>query len=358
MPPADTPARRAGRDPRSAGRVRAGRVRAGPRRRRPLGLPERPRRPERQPAPPSLRRPLTPIEHTPAQHTPPRRILPLYPPAAVPAGAAPMEQWYGNGHARPGGGHAPDSGGVYGLEMFAADAQPADPFEAVAPFGPEAPLTRPPREQSRLVLLIVAVLLVLAGVVAFRQLVSFHPAALITTGGGAPVTPPGAKPAPSASTAPSTSASAAPSPSASPVTVAGVQAIDPEGDNSENNDLAARAIDGDPDTAWRSERYDSPQFGGIKKGVGLAVDLGDPVNVTGVTLTAPGSDGLVEVRSADSPDYNGSSRIAKAGIDGSGHVVLTTGKPVTTRYLIVWFTRAPQQSNGENRVIVNEIDVR
>jgi hypothetical protein len=242
--------------------------------------------------------------------------------------------------------------------MFAVDTGPGDPFEPVAPFGPEVPLTRPPRRQSGLVLLIVAVLLVVVGVVAFRQLLSFHPAALITPGGGAPATPSGPTPAPSASTPPSPTATAGPSPAPSPVAIAGVQALDPQGDDSENNDLAARAIDNDPSSAWRSERYDSPQFGGIKKGVGLAVDLGDPVDVSTVTLTAPGSGGIVELRSADSPDYDGSSRVAVARVGGSGKVVLTPGKPVHTRYLIVWFTRAPQQSNGENRVIVSEIDVR
>jgi hypothetical protein len=268
----------------------------------------------------------------------------------------PVDRWYGNGVAD---GHVAHSRGVQGLEMFATDAPPGDPFEPVAPFGPEVPLSRPPREQSRLVLLIVAVLLVVVGVVAFRQLLSFHPAALITPGGGAPATPSGAKPSSStASAAPTTSGTAAPSPAASPVAIAGIQALDPQGDSNENNDLAARAIDGDTSSAWRSERYDNAQFGGIKKGIGLAVDLGNPVPVSAVTLTAPGSGGLVELRSADSPDYEGSSRIAKGRIDGSGHVVLSPGKPVTTRYLILWFTRAPQQSNGENRVLVDEIDVR
>jgi hypothetical protein len=281
----------------------------------------------------------------------------------VPVGSVPVERWQGNGldgygqdgHGRA--GHGQDPAGVHGLGMFATDAQPADPFEPVAPFGPEVPLSRPPREQSRLVLLILAALLVVVSVVAFRQLLNFHPAALITPGGGAPATPPGAKPPASAAAAPSPSP-AQPSPSASPVAIAGVQALDPNGDESENNDLAARAIDGDTSTSWRSERYDNPQFGGIKNGVGLAVDLGDPVNVSAVTLTASGSGGAVELRSADSPDYDGSTRIARGRIDGSGRVVLTPGKPVTTRYLVLWFTRVPQQSNGENRVIVDEIDVR
>jgi hypothetical protein len=50
--------------------------------------------------------------------------------------------------------------------------------------------------------------------------------------------------------------------------------------------------------------------------------------------------------------------VAQGRLEGSGTVVLTPGKPVHTRYLIVWFTRAPLQSNGDHRVIVDEIDVR
>jgi hypothetical protein len=141
------------------------------------------------------------------------------------------------------------------------------------------------------------------------------------------------------------------------VAIAGVQAVDPQGDDSENNDLAARAIDGDTGTAWRSERYDSPAFGGIKKGVGLALDLGDPTAVATVTLTAPGTDGMVELRAGDSPDYDGSTVVARGRVDG-GRVVLTAAKPVQTRYLLVWFTRVPEQEGGERRVLVDEIDVR
>jgi hypothetical protein len=142
------------------------------------------------------------------------------------------------------------------------------------------------------------------------------------------------------------------------VAIAGVQAVDPQGDDSENNDLAARAIDGESGTAWRSERYDTPAFGGIKKGVGLALDLGDPTAVTTVTLTAPGTDGGVELRAGDSPDYDGSTVLAKGRVDGSGRVVLTLRRPVQTRYLIVWFTRVPEQDGGERRVLVDEVDVR
>jgi hypothetical protein len=247
---------------------------------------------------------------------------------------------------------------VSGLELFAANSEPVGPAEPVAPFGPEAPLTRPPREQSRLVLVLLGVLVVLVGVVAGRQLFTFDPAPLILSGGGAPT----ASRSPAASGTPRPTASTpAPSNSAAPsavVAVAGAQAIDPQGDDNEYNELAARAIDGDTGTAWRSERYDSATFGGTKKGVGLALDLGDPSVVRRVTLSVAGSDGTVELRGADTTDVSGSTVLASGRIDGSGTVVLQIRKPTSTRYLLVWFTRVPQQQNGENRVLVDEIDVR
>jgi hypothetical protein len=271
---------------------------------------------------------------------------------AVPPAAQP---WGGNGNAR---GRAPVAEDVHALDMFGVQAQPVDPVEPVAPFGPEVPLTRPPREQSRLVLVVLGVLLVVAFVFAGRQLLSFSPEPLISSGGGAPSTPRASASAAPTSPAPAPSPSTPGSaPSATPVAIAGVQALDPQGDESENNDLAARAIDGETDTAWRSERYDTPAFGGIKKGVGLALDLGDPTAVTSATLTAPGTDGAVELRAGDSPDYDGSTVVAQGRMDG-GRVVLRTARPVQTRYLLVWFTRAPEQDNGERRVLVSEIDIR
>jgi hypothetical protein len=246
---------------------------------------------------------------------------------------------------------------VQAFDVFGVQAQPVDPVEPVAPFGPEVPLTRPPREQSRLVLVVLAVLLVIAFLFAGRQLLNFDPKPLITPGGGAPATPKQSAAAAPSSPAPAPSSAKGQAPAASPVAIAGAQAIDPQGDDSENNDQAARAIDGDTGTAWRSERYDTPDFGGIKKGVGLALDLGDPTAVSTVTLTAPGTDGAVELRAGDSPDYDGSTLVAKGRVDG-GKVVLTAAKPVQTRYLLVWFTRVPQQDNGERRVLVAETDVR
>ena len=37
------------------------------------------------------------------------------------------------------------------------------------------------------------------------------------------------------------------------------------------------ALDGDPTTAWETERYDTPELGNIKDGVGVYLDAGRPV---------------------------------------------------------------------------------
>ncbi len=164
----------------------------------------------------------------------------------------------------------------------------------------------------------------------------------------------GAAPAPSAAASPSAGAA---TPSSSLVSIAGAQALDPQGDDAENNDLVSRAIDGDPKTSWHSDHYSSPDFGGLKKGLGLAVDLGETSTVTSVTVTAPGTDGTLELRTADGPDLGGSVVVATGQLTGSGTVVLTPAKPVSTRELVVWFTRLPDSGDGR-RAVVAEIDVR
>jgi hypothetical protein len=79
--------------------------------------------------------------------------------------------------------------------------------------------------------------------------------------------------------------------------------------------------------------------------------------VTSVTVTAPGTDGTVELRTADGPDLGGSVVVASGRLTGSGTVVLTPTKPVSTRELVVWFTRLPDSGDGR-RAVVAEIDVR
>ena len=243
--------------------------------------------------------------------------------------------------------------------------------EPIGPFIPPAPLSRPPRDQTRLVIALVAGLVVLGLVLAvlgLRGLTSSAP--LVEPGASTPgprttssaAGAPDPATSPPAATAtggvtPSQSASASPSDGASaePATIAGIEAIDPEGDGDESGITAVHAIDGAPTTTWRSDRYRSADFGGLKHGLGLYLRL-SPGRVTSVKVMMPGSGGTVELRTATGPGLDSSAVVATADAEG-GVAVLTPAQPLTGDSFLLWFTTAPLQDSGEHRVVVSEIAV-
>src|SRR5439155_19659853 len=87
--------------------------------------------------------------------------------------------------------------GLQALDILGAAAQPVEP---VGPFGPAAPVDRPPREQSRLVVLILAALVLVLGVFAAMRAFNFDPAPLLTGTGTAESSSTDAGPPPSGTT--------------------------------------------------------------------------------------------------------------------------------------------------------------
>jgi eukaryotic-like serine/threonine-protein kinase len=66
------------------------------------------------------------------------------------------------------------------------------------------------------------------------------------------------------------------------------RSFDPEGaDGSENENRAPLAVDGNLQSSWRTDRYDTREFGGLKKGVGLVLDLPEPAGVRHVRVETP-----------------------------------------------------------------------
>jgi len=137
-----------------------------------------------------------------------------------------------------------------------------------------------------------------------------------------------------------------------PVQIAGVTDFDPQADPPEENpDLARLAFDGDPSTAWETMTYKgNPELGGLKDGVGLVVDLGDPVNVSEVNLTLVGSPTAVQILAADEESGTPTSAdglTAVASEKSAGPTVtMALEDSVTTRYLVVWLTSLPAVSGG------------
>ncbi|MYW45188.1 protein kinase family protein [Streptomyces sp. SID161] len=144
------------------------------------------------------------------------------------------------------------------------------------------------------------------------------------------------------------------------VPIKGARDFDPFGpDQSEKPDDIGKAIDTDAASYWQTDFYLSPELGNLKPGVGMILDLGKVQQVGKVTVSFVGETS-VELRAADADaaaEPTSFEDYTKAA-DGSGTtVVLTPGKPLKSRYLLVWLTKLPSDGGGHWRGRVADIKV-
>ncbi|MEU6373823.1 protein kinase family protein [Streptomyces sp. NPDC046909] len=146
-----------------------------------------------------------------------------------------------------------------------------------------------------------------------------------------------------------------------PIAIEGVHDFDPFGtDGSENPRDIDNIYDSDPSSYWQTSYYTSADFGRLKSGVGVILDLGKVQEVGKVTVTFVG-DTSVELRAASSDagsrptSFDGYSKVA----EGSGtSVTLKPGETLKSRYLLVWLTDLPKQADtGQFRGRIADVKV-
>lgn len=177
-------------------------------------------------------------------------------------------------------------------------------------------------------------------------------------GTGVTSSPPATRPTPSAS-------GSLPSgqPTTIPIDASQVRVIDPAGNGQELSGVDA-TVDGDETTGWHSDWYTRPNFGNIKPGMGILVDLGKVTNVTTVEIdfASPGATVEARVGSSDPGPGRGNDakivssyqRIGSPQVAGST-AMLPIGVP--TRYILIWVTSLPPLSPGKYEVGIQEISV-
>jgi putative peptidoglycan lipid II flippase len=203
---------------------------------------------------------------------------------------------------------------------------------------PVAPVARP-RQHRRWVAVLAALcaLLVGAGVVSARILDQRLAAD---------------RPAPSAP-----ASSTAPPAPVGPLKIRSVRDFDPQGDTrEEHRDEVGNAVDGNPETRWSTVSYrGNPKLGGIKRGVGLVLDLGTPQDVRAVKLSLSGDDTDVQLRVPEGdPAATSSAPMTSDGRwrtvatrSGAGSAAtLTPAAPVSTRFVLVYLTSLPKEGKG------------
>ncbi len=141
-----------------------------------------------------------------------------------------------------------------------------------------------------------------------------------------------------------------------PIALAAARSFDPQGKPPvENEEAIASVWDGDPATSWRTDRYNTREFGGLKDGVGIVVELPDDTNVRRVRVSSPTSGWSGQVYVADAAgaalaDWGGA---AADESDVEGTVTFDLGGGRRGRAVLVWFTRL----GADERVTVDEITV-
>ncbi|WP_461067398.1 protein kinase family protein [Streptomyces pseudoechinosporeus] len=143
-----------------------------------------------------------------------------------------------------------------------------------------------------------------------------------------------------------------------PITISGARDFDPFGpDGSEKPGDIDKVYDSTPGTYWQTDFYRSADFGRLKPGLGVILDLGKVQQIGKVTVTFVG-DTSVELRAASSDasseptSFDAYNKVA----EGSGtSVTLKPGEPLKSRYVLVWLTELPLTDDGNYRGRVADI---
>ena len=124
--------------------------------------------------------------------------------------------------------------------------------------------------------------------------------------------------------------------------------------------LAALAVDGDPNTVWPTDTYTDPvPFPGFKNGVGLMLDLPESTVVGSVTVGVSSTGTQVQIRSATSASpatLDDTTLLTGPTLlkPGTNTIQVPTAQP--TSHLLVWISTLGQTA-GKSRTDVSEISV-
>jgi cytoskeletal protein RodZ len=191
----------------------------------------------------------------------------------------------------------------------------------------------------------------------------------------------------SAAAAPTSVPTAAPSASAPPVTPSAVQstpaskpaptstarpaaparrlpiqaddAFGPDGlADGDNPQSASFAITSDASAPWQTNWYATADFGLLKHGTGLLLDMGKPVTITTVTIQLGDDWGAnLQLRAGEGPDLSEMPLVASA-TDVGGQLTMRLKTPARARYVLIWFVKLPPSGGGTYTGSVYSVTVK
>jgi len=257
------------------------------------------------------------------------------------------------------------------IDEFDSTWRSAQELTAAEAFKPAMPIRKRERRRVRWTAFLAVLVLAVLGFAGYKFVAGASRTQHAAAGshpspGGPGSAPPASAPAVQGSSAQVSSAPAttAPPASASPIVVqalapSSVAAFGPEGlANGDDPQGAALAIAGNPARPWISQWYATAEFGALKTGTGLLLDMGRTVTVASVRLSLVSRFGAdIDLRAGSKPELAWLPRVASAA-DAGGTVRLQPGTPVQARYVLIWFTRLPPDNAGTYQASVYQMTVQ
>jgi tRNA A-37 threonylcarbamoyl transferase component Bud32 len=161
---------------------------------------------------------------------------------------------------------------------------------------------------------------------------------------------------------PSESTTTTAAPSGQEVGIARAIDFDPEGDDGrERPEVVDLAIDGDPNTAWETTSYRRPdlEWGGLKSGVGIMVELDEAADISAVEVDSQFSGWTAEIYVSDRAQTSGLDAWGEpvGRIEGaqSGTNRVELDQPTEGGAVLVWLT---SQGDGRPQMTISEIRVQ
>jgi hypothetical protein len=155
-----------------------------------------------------------------------------------------------------------------------------------------------------------------------------------------------------------------------------VRIVDPPPGTREEQVGVEALLDDDPTTTWHTDTYVSAAFGHLKPGMGILIDLGEPMPVALVRMELATGGAGAELRAGDDDPGStsqGDDEIAESYVrlaanyvplggpkrDGRGDTTMVfdlSGTDETYRYLMIWITKLPPVTSGY-RIEVRQVSV-
>jgi eukaryotic-like serine/threonine-protein kinase len=150
-----------------------------------------------------------------------------------------------------------------------------------------------------------------------------------------------------------------------------VRIVDPPDGTRDDTGEAKFTVDDDNDTGWETQRFKQSNFGNIKPGMGVLINLGSPRNVSDVRVetSAPGVAMDIRTGTSDPGDTTaGDEQVVKAykklgeaeegRTDGTKEVFSVFDPDQKYQYILVFLTDLPPADDGvQFKVTVTNIEV-